>query len=50
LEQALQTNPGTLIEVEMSPWGTTPQSPNTLYAIITQLVPSGPIAQGLPEV
>lgn len=50
LEQALQTNPGTLIEIEMSPWGTTPQSPNTLYAIITQLVPSGPIAQGLPEV
>jgi hypothetical protein len=50
LEQALQTNPGTLIEVEMTPWGTTPQSPNVLYAIITQLVPSGPIAQGLPEV
>lgn len=50
LEQALQTNPGTLIEVEMTPWGTISSSPGTLYAIITQLVPSGPIAQGLPEV
>ena len=50
LEQALQTNPGTLIEVEMTPWGTIGSSPGTLYAIITQLVPSGPIAQGLPEV
>jgi hypothetical protein len=50
LEQALQTNPGTLIEVEMTPFGTIASSPGTLYAIITQLVPSGPIAQGLPEV
>jgi hypothetical protein len=50
LEQALQTNPGTLIEVEMTPWGTISSAPGTLYAIITQLVPSGPIAQGLPEV
>jgi hypothetical protein len=50
LEQALQTNPGTLIEVEMTPWGTIGSAPATLYAIITQLVPSGPIAQGLPEV
>jgi hypothetical protein len=50
LEQALQTNPGTLIEVEMTPWGTIGAAPATLYAIITQLVPSGPIAQGLPEV
>lgn len=50
LEQALQTNPGTLIEVEMTPFGTIASAPATLYAIITQLVPSGPIAQGLPEV
>jgi hypothetical protein len=50
LEQALQTNPGTLIEVEMTPWGTIGSSPGTLYAVVTQLVPSGPIAQGLPEV
>lgn len=50
LEQALQTNPGTLIEIEMTPWGTVASAPMTLYAIITQLVPSGPIMQGLPEV
>jgi hypothetical protein len=50
LEQALQTNPGTLIEVEMTPWGTVGAPPAILQAIITQLVPSGPIAQGLPEV
>lgn len=50
LEQALQTNPGTLIEVEMTPWGTIGAPPATLNAIVTQLVPSGPIAQGLPEV
>lgn len=49
LEQALQTNPGTLIEIEMTPWGTVASAPMTMYAIITQLVPSGPIAQGLPE-
>jgi hypothetical protein len=50
LEQALQTNPGTLIEVEMTPWGTISSAPGTLYAVVTQLVPAGPIAQGLPEV
>ena len=50
LEQALQTNPGTLLEVEMTPWGSGGTSPYQLQAIITQLVPSGPIAQGLPEV
>ena len=50
LEQALQTNPGTLVEVEMTPWGSGGTSPYQLQAIITQLVPSGPIAQGLPEV
>lgn len=50
LEQALQTNPGTLIEVEMTPWGTISNSPAQLQAIITQLVPAGPIEQGLPEV
>lgn len=50
LEQALQTNPGTLVEVEMTPWGSGGTGPYALQAIITQLVPSGPIAQGLPEV
>jgi hypothetical protein len=50
LEQALQTNPGTLVEVEMTPWGSGGASPYQLQAVITQLVPAGPIAQGLPEV
>lgn len=50
LEQALQTNPGTLIEVEMTPWGSGGTAPYVLQAIVTQLVPSGPITQGLPEV
>lgn len=50
LEQALQTNPGTLLEVEMTPWGSGGTGPYQIQAIITQLVPSGPIAQGLPEV
>lgn len=49
LEQAVQTNPGTLIEVEMTPWGTFSSSPAQLQAIITQLVPAGQPAQGLPE-
>jgi hypothetical protein len=50
LETAMQTNPGTLIEVEMTPWGTIANAPAQLSAIVTQLVPSGPVAQGLPEV
>lgn len=49
LESALQTNPGTLIEAEMTPWGSGGTSPYQLQAIVTQLVPSGPITQGLPE-
>lgn len=50
LEQALQTNPGTLVEVEMTPWGSGGTSPYQIQAIVTQLVPSGPVQQGLPEV
>jgi len=49
LEQALQTNPGTLVEVEMTPWGSGGTPPYQLQAVISQLVPAGPIAQGLPE-
>lgn len=49
LEQAVQTNPGTLIEVEMTPWGTFSSGPAQLQAIVTQLVPAGAPAQGLPE-
>lgn len=49
LESLLLTNPGTLLEVEGNPWGTMSSSPGTLYAIIGQLVPTGPLVQGLPE-
>lgn len=49
LESVLLTNPGTLIEIECNPWGTISNSPGVLYAIIGQLVPTGPIEQGLPE-
>jgi len=50
LETVLLTNPGTLLEIEGNPWGTISSGPGTLYAIIGQLVPVGPIEQGLPEV
>ncbi len=49
LETSLQTNPGTLIEVEMTPWGSITNSPAQLQAIIGQIVPVGPLAQGLGE-
>jgi hypothetical protein len=49
LETVLLTNPGTLLEIEGNSWGTISSAPGTLYAIIGQLVPVGPIEQGLPE-
>lgn len=49
LETVLLTNPGTLLEVEGNAFGTFSNSPGTLYAIVGQLVPTGPIEQGLPE-
>ena len=48
LETVLLTNPGTLIELEGTPWGTG-SGPATLYAIAGQLVPTGPLEQGLVE-
>ena len=48
LETVLLTNPGTLIELEGVPWGTG-TGPATLYAIAGQLVPTGPLEQGLVE-
>lgn len=50
LESAMQTQPGTLIEMEMTPWGSGGTGNYNLYAIMTQLVPFGQPAQGLPEV
>lgn len=48
-ETFLSTNPGTLIQVECSPWGTIANAPATLEAIIGQVVPAGSLLQGLPE-
>jgi len=49
-EEFLSTNPGTQIEVSGMPWGTIGSSPATLNAIVGQVVPSGALIQGLPEV
>jgi hypothetical protein len=46
----LSTNPGTQIEVAGYPWGTVTSGPMTLNAIVGQVVPSGALIQGLPEV
>lgn len=48
-ETFLSTNPGTLIQVECSPWGVIANAPATLEAIIGQVVPAGSLLQGLPE-
>lgn len=49
-ETFLSTNPGTLIEVQGAPWGTGGTPPYTLSCLIAQVVPSGELIQGLPEV
>lgn len=49
-EEFLSTNPGTQIEIAGFPWGTISNSPATLNAIVGQVVPSGALIQGLPEV
>lgn len=49
-EVFLSTNPGTQIEINGTPWGTIANAPATLNAVIGQIVPSGPLVQGLPEV
>jgi hypothetical protein len=49
-ETYLSTNPGTQIEIAGYPWGTVTNGPMTLNAIVGQVVPSGNLIQGLPEV
>jgi hypothetical protein len=49
-EEFLSTNPGTQLEISGMPWGTITNSPATLNAIVGQVVPSGAMIQGLPEV
>lgn len=48
-ETYLSTNPGTLIEVQGAPWGTFANGPATLNIMVGQVVPSGNLVQGLPE-
>jgi len=50
-ETYLSTNPGTQLELAGYPWGAhAANGPNTLNAIVGQIVPSGALIQGLPEV
>ena len=49
-ESLLSTNPSTLIELLQSPWGTFTNTPATVQALFGQIVPTGQIIQGLPEV
>lgn len=49
-ENYLSTNPGSLIEIQGAPWGTIQNPPATLSCIFGQVVPSGTLVQGLPEV
>jgi hypothetical protein len=46
----LNTNPGTQLEIAGYPWGVVSSAPATLNAIVGQVVPSGTLIQGLPEV
>jgi hypothetical protein len=48
-EEYLSTNPGTLIQVEGSPFGSFATTPGTLNALVGQIVPAGSLVQGLPE-
>jgi hypothetical protein len=49
-EMYLSTNPGTQLEFACAPWGGLTNSPGVLNAICGQVVPSGTLIQGLPEV
>jgi hypothetical protein len=49
-ETYLSTNPGTQIEFAGAPWGGIGSAPMTLNALCGQVVPSGTLIQGLPEV
>ena len=49
LETAVPITPGSLIEVECTPWGTIATGPAILTAVYGQLVPRGTVQRGLPE-
>jgi hypothetical protein len=46
----MNTNPGTQLEIAGFPWGTVNTGPMTLNATVGQVVPSGALVQGLPEI
>ena len=48
-ETYLSTNPGTLLEVQGAPWGSIANTPATLSCLVAQVVPSGTLIQGAPE-
>ena len=48
-EGLLSTNPGTLIEVNCSPWGTIANTPAQLTALLGIVVPVNELITGLPE-
>jgi hypothetical protein len=48
-ETFLSTNPGTLVEIESTNWGTIGATPAVLNVLACQVVPSGSLIQGLPE-
>jgi hypothetical protein len=48
-ESYLSTNPATLIEANFAPAGTFSNSPATMSVLVGQIVPTGAIIQGLPE-
>lgn len=49
-ETYLSTNPGTQLEFACAPWQGVASSPATLNLLCGQVVPSGSLIQGLPEV
>ena len=49
-ESYLSTNPGTQVEFACAPWAGVGSAPATLNALCGQVVPSGALIQGLPEV
>jgi hypothetical protein len=49
-ESFLSTNPGTQVEFAAAPWGSVSSAPAVLNALCGQVVPSGALIQGLPEI
>jgi len=49
-EVFLSTNPGTSREIAGAPWGTVNNPPARVNVLVGQVVPSGQLIQGLPEV